>query len=230
MARDDFSSAVNHAKLAVEAQRAAIAAGARDVTALRDFIMRLSILADATVSSGAPTEARPYYEEALAGARKLAAVDPSHVPLTRGVAELLEKAAATSASAGDHRTALAHGDEAVQLRRNLFTGGADPSSHRALASALNTLGEVRRLAGDKGGATAAFQEALETARKASARNPADLAAKREVWSVLWRLAVMEGDSARWRQVVDAMEMLATNGGLSPRDQPFYDEAKRRASA
>lgn len=228
MARDDFSSAINHGKLAVEAQQSAITAGARDANALRDFIMRLSILADATVSSGAPSEARPYYEEALLGARKLANVDPSHVPLLRGVAELLEKAGATASSANDHAAAVKHADEAVQLRRRLFVGGSDASSERALASALNTQGEVRRLAGDTTGAFAAFQEALETARKASARNPLDVAAKREVWSVLWRVAVMEDSPARWRQVVEAMEMLATNGGLSPRDQAFYDEARKRA--
>lgn len=230
MARNDFASAVTHGQQAVEVQRASIVAGARDADALREMIMRLTVLGDATVSTGAPAEARAHYEEALNGARKLAAVDPSHQALQRGLAELLEKAGATASGAQDHARALQAAEEAVAIRRRILAGGADPQGERTLASALNSLGEVKRLAGDRQGAKVAFDEAMVTARRASARNPSDMSAKREVWSVMWRLAVMGDAGIGWPDVVDAMDALASNGGLGPRDYAFYEEARKRAAA
>lgn len=230
MARSDYPSAVTHGKLAVETQRAAIVAGARDAYALRDFVMRLTLLGDAVVSCGAPEDARGCYEEALEGARRLAAADPSHRPLKRALAELLEKAGATASSGRDHARALQLADEAVAIRQKLLSREIDPDSVRALASALNSLGEVKRLAGDTAGAKNAFADALAVAREGSALNPADMSLKRELWSVLWRLAVMGDAGVSWPQVVAAMDAMAVNGGLGPRDKTFYEEAKKRAAA
>jgi tetratricopeptide (TPR) repeat protein len=230
MARENYESAVINGGHAVEASRSAIQAGHRDAVTLREYVSRLALLGDANVARGDYSAAQSLFEEALAGARKLAAVDPGRAALGKGLAELLEKAAATTSSGKDHVRAVERAEEAVSIRRRLFVGGADPNSQTALASALNTLGEVQRLAGQITAAKSTFKEALDTARIVSARNPADLAAKREVWSVLWRLATMGDTGVSWTQVADAMEVLATNGGLSPRDQPFYDEARKRASA
>jgi tetratricopeptide (TPR) repeat protein len=229
LARRDWSTAINHARLAVDAQRGAIQAGARDANAVRDLVMRLTLLGDASLSSGAPAEARAHYEEALIGARKLAAVDPSHVGLARGLAELLEKSAATASSGGEHPDGVARCEEAITIRRRLIESG-DRSSERGLASALNTMGEIKRLGGNRDGARYAFEESVKITQALIARDPADVGARRQLWSVLWRFAIMEGTPQRWRQAAEAMEALGGHVELGPKDLQQLEEARRRAAA
>lgn len=228
MARENFESAIIHGGQAVEASRGAIRAGQRDAPRLSEYVARLTFLGDANVSHGAFETAHSLFEEALSGARKLSAAAGGNLALARGMAEILEKSAATSANSKDHVRAIERAEEAVSIRRRLSAGGADAGDKVPLASALNTLGEVQRLAGKTESAKLTFKEALDIARAASARDPSDFAAKREVWSVLWRLATMGDTGVTWKQVADAMEMLASYGGLNPGDQRFYDEALKRA--
>lgn len=229
MARRDWSSAINHGKLAVEAQRAAVNAGALGPDALRDMIMRLTLLGDAHLSSGAPAESRPLYEEALAGARKLAAVDPTNIPLARGLAELLEKSAATASSGGDHPDGVARAEEAIAIRRKLAASG-DPAAERSLASALNTMGEIKRLGGNREGAKYAFDEAIKLTQGVIARSSDDVVAKRQLWSIQWRYAIMDGTPQRWKLAADSMEALAAHGALGPKDLQQLEEARKRAAA
>ncbi|TPW02549.1 MAG: hypothetical protein FD124_3363, partial [Alphaproteobacteria bacterium] len=230
MVQGQASLAMQHANSAVEISRADIKAGARDPFTMRDLVARLVMLGDACVAGSVVAGASGAYVSALEGARTLASVDPKNPELARGVAEILEKAASAFSSAQDHASAGRHVAEAVSIRRRLAEGGRDAAAVVALAGALNTSGEVQRQAGDLQGAKASFDEAMSIARQAVARDPSDVGAKREVWSVMWRLATMGAAGVSWRDVLAAMEGMANNGGLNSRDWPFYEEAKRRAAA
>jgi len=230
MVQGNVELAMQHANSAVEISRDDIKAGARDPITHRDLVARLVLLGDACVAGSIVTGASGAYASALEGARSLASVDPKSPSLARGVAEILEKAAAAASSAQEHAVALRHAEEAAGVRRRLAEGGRVPGADVALASSLNTLGEVRRQSGDLQGARTSFEEALSIARAIVARDAANTGAKREVWSVMWRLATMGGAGVSWRDVLGVMEGMANNGGLSARDFPFYEEAKRRAAA
>ena len=230
MVQGQTALAMQHADHAVQVSRGAIDAGARDGITLRDYVARLVMLGDACVGSSEIVNAVSAYTGALKGARTLASVAPKHPGLARGVAEILEKAAAAASSAQDQQIASAHAEEAIGIRRRLVEGGRDPAGSAALAGALNTFGEVKRQAGDIAGAKLLFGEAMSTARDAIAHDPSNVAAKREVWAVMWRLATLGGAGVSWRDVLGAMEGMANNGGLNARDWPFYEEAKKRAAA
>jgi tetratricopeptide (TPR) repeat protein len=221
--------AVQHAGFAVEISHDSIKAGARDAYALRDYVARLVMLGDACVSNSDVGSAGAAYLTALEGARKLAAADPKHPDLVRGVAEILEKTAASASSAQDHAAAARYGEEAVGIRSRMFESGRDAPTAVALAGSLNTFGEVKRQSGDLVGARGLFEEAMAVARQAIALDASNVGAKREVWSIMWRLATMGGAGVSWRDVVAAMEGMANNGGLNAKDRPFYEEAKKRAA-
>ncbi|MDZ4776075.1 MAG: hypothetical protein SGJ23_04735 [Alphaproteobacteria bacterium] len=230
MAREDYEAVVVHGAHAIEASRASIKAGARDALALRDFVARLSLVADANVARQNYAAAQSHYAEALVGARKLAQAAGGAAAVQRGVAELLEKSASIASGATDHELALHFAEEAVAIRRSILSDPNDSGAYSALASALNSLGEVRRILGQTVVAKTTFKDAIENARTALSLNPSDPTARRDVWLALWRLASMDGGGISWRQVADAMETVAASGGLNPKHQHFLDEARRRAAA
>jgi tetratricopeptide (TPR) repeat protein len=229
MVQREPALAVQHANFAVEIANANIKAGARDALALRDYVARLVMLGDACVANSDVGSAGAAYLTALEGARKLAAVDPKHPDLARGVAEILEKAAAAGASAQDYVAAARLCEEAVGIRGRQFEASRNAVTAVALAGSLNVFGEVKRQAGDLAGARSRFEEAMGIARQAVAQDPSNAGAKREVWSIMWRLATMGGAGVTWRDVLAAMEGMANNGGLNAKDRPFYEEAKKRAA-
>jgi len=230
MGRGDFEGAVNNGAQAVDASRAAIKAGAREAVTLRDLVARLTLLADANVVRENYAAAQQHYAEALAGARKLAAAAGAGSGLEKGVAELLEKSASVAASARDYEYAIRFADEAVSLRRGLLATGGPPGARTALAGALNSLGEIQRLAGLTDAATASLRDAHENARQAIARDAADHAAQRDLWLSLWRLASIGNAGVGWRDVTAAMEKAVAAGMFNPKHQHFFDEARRRAAS
>lgn len=215
---------------AVDASRGAIKAGARDAFALRDYVARLTLLADANVVRQDFATAQRLYAEALVGARKLSDAARGASAVKKGVAELLEKSASVAASAPDPESAMRFSAEAVSIWRTILAAGGEPGAQGALAAALNSMGEALRLAGQVEAAKFTLREALETARAASASNPADPTARRDVSLALWRLAHIGAAGVTWAQVAEAMESAAASGALNPKHQHFLDEARRRAAA
>lgn len=230
MGRGDFDAVMTHGAHAVEASRGAIKAGARDALVLRDYVARLTLLADANVVRQDFATAQGLYAQALAGARKLADAARGAPAVKKGVAELLEKSASVAASAPDPETAMKFAAEAVSIRRTILEAGGEPGAQAALAAALNSMGETLRLAGHVDAAKLTLKEALQTAQAASNAHPADPTARRDVWLALWRLADIGNAGITWKQVADSMADTAAKGALNPKHQHFFDEARRRATA
>ena len=230
MGRGDVQSALTHGAQAVQASRESIRAGAREALAVRDFVARLTLLADANVMRKDFAAAQPLYAEALSGARQLAAAAGPGAGVERGIAELLEKSASVAASAPDYEYAIRYAEEAVAVRREILRSDREAGAQSGLASALNSLGEVRRQAGLNDAAKVALKEALDNARAAFSRNKADTGAQRDVWLSQWRLASIDGSGVSWREVAETMERVVALGGLNPNHQHFLEEARRRAAA
>lgn len=229
LGRNDGPGAVTAANQAVVSAKTWLATNPQDQPALRDMAARYSLLGDACITQSDAARARDAYQAGLEIARKLGAAAPNDATLARVVADCLEKVSAAYSRLSAHQEAVTAGEESLAIRRKI---AGQPQSgaveHRALAGGLNTLGEVRRMAGDVAGAREAFSESLALSKKLAAQDVANPAAQREVWVALWRLAQIEGSGVSWREVAETMGQMASSGGLSDADQRFLAEAKRRA--
>jgi hypothetical protein len=239
-ARTPKQTSQAEAELALIALGRSDAAGARShgqscVSVLRnaneplELAQRLSLLGDIAVILGDQKDADAAYSESLGLVRQLGAAAPADTNLARAAADTQEKLAAVIGRQGRHADAMAAGGQAVDLRRRLLAARpGEVADVTALATALNTHGEICRLAGDAVAAAKAYTEALETARKAVTMAPGGMAAHREIWVGLWRMAQLPDAKVPWREVVSAMEAAKKHGALLARDEDFYQEARRRA--
>jgi tetratricopeptide (TPR) repeat protein len=229
LGRGDGPGAIAAAGEAVASAKTWLAAHPQDHQALRDMAARFSLHGDAYITQSDAARARDAYLSALEIARKLGLEAPQDASLARLVANCLEKVSAAYARLGAHQEGVAMGEDSLAIRRKIVAQAhAGVVEHRALAGALNTLGEIKRMANDSAGAREAFRESLALSRKLAGEDVANPAAQREVWVALWRLAQMDGSGISWREVAETMDKMAANGAILDADQRFLAEAKRRA--
>lgn len=223
LGQGDEAGATRHAEAAVEALRG--------TDASFDLAQRWSLRGDVAVMvSDAPGAAKAY-RESFDLIAKLGAHNPSDINLARASADTQEKLAAVMGRQNQNADALTTCSQAVDLRRRLHA--AQPGEALdiiALAAALNTLGELKRIAQDSAGAQTNFKEAVDIGRKAVAAAPSVAAAHREVWVGLWRLAQLPNSGTPWSSVVAALQDAQLKGGLLDRDVKFLNEARARAGA
>lgn len=216
------ADAIRHAERALALGKSAGVDG-------REMIGRQLLLADATLRTGDLARARTVYAEALDAARKLGAASPQDTLVARGVCEVLERTAAAATAAQDHIGARTAIEEALHIRRRLQAALPGTEGRRGTVQTLNLKGETTLAAGDEPAALAAFKESIALGREISAAAPSDPVAQRELWTVMWRVAQMNG-GVGWRDVAQTMERMQSTGGLDEEAVRFLGEARRRAAA
>jgi tetratricopeptide (TPR) repeat protein len=225
LATGDGLKGVTHAEAAIAHSRAV---GIRNGEDERDLVGRQLLLGDSAMLASDLPKARQAFADSLAGARKLGQANPNDSLFARGVCELLEKSAQGAFKARDHGAAKGFLDEALGIRRKLQSVLTPAEGRRGLVQTLALAGEARLAAGDGAGAKGAFDEAIALTRQVSDANPTDPAAQRELWTVMWRIAQVEGASVGWKDVAQTMERMSSAGALDADAARFLDEAKRRA--
>ncbi|MCZ8086823.1 MAG: hypothetical protein O9257_05740 [Brevundimonas sp.] len=117
-------------------------------------------------------------------------------------------------------------------------GAARRSAEAALAAAtiekdrgaaLSVLGDVARAEGDLPGARKAYEDGLVIRRDLSARDPKNASWRRDLWTSLWHLADLPDGGVTWVEVREALAAEQARGTLFKDDEPFLDEATRRAA-
>jgi hypothetical protein len=216
---NDADGARRHGQAAVDVLRPA--------QAPLDLAARLSLLGDIAVMITDGAMAAAAYGEALQITKGLGAQAPSDITLARAAADTQEKLAAVISRQNRHADAIAAGAQAVDLRRRLAAARpGEPLDVAALATVLNTFGEIHRLAGDAAAAAGANREAVAQGRKVLALAANHAGAHREIWVGLWRLA--DAGAASWAEVKTALQAAKAEGALLDRDVKFLSEAERRA--
>ncbi len=136
---------------------------------------------DTYLAAGDTSHAVSTYEEALAIARKLSAIDPKKTLWTRDLSVSLERVGNGRVAEGDRAGALAAYEESKAIRDKLAaTDEKNEEWQRDISVGEQKIGDLKLAAGDIAGARAAYEQDLSITRRLANVNAKDLDAQRDL--------------------------------------------------
>lgn len=170
------------------------------------------------------------YEYGLAIIEELAAGNPSNTEIQADLAIALIKVGEAMREGKYLPEAQASFEDAQRVVEQL--ADSDPTNLEAqhqLAITLNKLGEVYHLQGQQETAQETLERSLALSLDLSARDPTNAEWKRSILVSRIKLGDATGDISHYRDALESVQQMETNGSLRPEDWWLINDLKQRAS-